>query len=72
MNRTNYDQRQRLIAWLALASIFLLPLSVFSQTKISYHGNKFKPEEDVQLGRQAAQQAEQSKDDGSLSKQDRP
>ena len=51
--------RKRLMAWLALAAIFLLPVSVFSQTKISYHSNKFKPEEDVRLGRQAAQEAEQ-------------
>jgi len=41
---------------MALVSIFILPVSVFSQTKISYHGNKFKPEEDVRLGRQAAQE----------------
>jgi Zn-dependent protease with chaperone function len=59
MIRTNYHERQRSISWLALVSIFLLPLSVFSQTKISYHGNKFKPEEDIKLGRQAAQEVEQ-------------
>src|SRR6195256_3206635 len=59
MIRRNYRGAQKVIASLALISMFLLPVSVFSQTQISYHGNKFKPEEDVQLGRQAAQQAEQ-------------
>src|SRR3989454_8560642 len=56
---TKYHGTQRLIAWLALAAIFLLPVSGLSQTRISYHSNKFKPEEDVRLGRQAAQEAEQ-------------
>ncbi len=59
MIRTNYRGAQGLMAWVALVSILLLPVSVFSQTKISYHSNRFKPEEDVRLGRQAAQQAEQ-------------
>jgi Zn-dependent protease with chaperone function len=58
MSRSNYRQAQRFPAWIALAAIFLLPVSGFSQTKISYHGNKFKPEDDVRLGRQAAQEAE--------------
>lgn len=55
----NFSRRRRaFIAWLALMSIFVVPLSAFSQTKISYHSNKFKPEDDVKLGRQAAQEAE--------------
>ncbi|MCU1267326.1 MAG: hypothetical protein JWM21_3644 [Acidobacteria bacterium] len=58
MFRTKYLGTQRFMAGLALAAIFLLPLSVFSQTKISYHSNKFKPEDDFKLGRQAAQEAE--------------
>jgi hypothetical protein len=36
-----------------------MPLAAFAQTKISYHGNKFKPADDVKLGRQAAAEAEQ-------------
>ena len=54
----NSYQRRTLIAWLALVSIFMVPLSAFSQTKITYHSNKFKPEDDVKLGRQAAQEVE--------------
>src|SRR5215813_10689557 len=53
----NYQFRAR-IAWLVLASTFLLPVTVLSQTQIKYHSNKFKPEDDVKLGRQAAQEAE--------------
>ncbi len=58
MIKNNYHQMRGRIAWLALVSVFLLPLSAFSQTKISYHGNKFKPSDDVKLGLQAAQEAE--------------
>jgi beta-barrel assembly-enhancing protease len=41
------------------ASILLMPLRSFAQTKIVYHSNKFKPADDVKLGRQAAAEAEQ-------------
>ena len=47
------------VSGLLTLTIFLLPVSALAQTKISYHGNKFKPEDDVRLGRQAAQEVEQ-------------
>src|SRR5204863_5046467 len=43
---------------IALA-IVLMPLASFAQTNITYHNNKFKPADDVRLGRQAAAEAEQ-------------
>jgi predicted Zn-dependent protease len=53
-------KRQKpLIAWLALVAIAALPLSVAAQTQIKYHSNKFSIQDDVKLGRQAAQEAEQ-------------
>jgi len=58
MTKKNYRGTQELIAWLALGSIFLLPVSALSQTKISYHSNKFKLEDDVRLGRQAGREVE--------------
>src|SRR5256885_13448575 len=36
-----------------------MPVAAFAQTKISYHSNKYKPSDDVKLGRDAAAQAEQ-------------
>ena len=33
-------------------------LSALAQTKISYHNNKYKPQDDVKLGRQAAAEVE--------------
>jgi Zn-dependent protease with chaperone function len=36
-----------------------MPIATFSQTKIVYHSNKYSVQDDVKLGRQAAQQAEQ-------------
>lgn len=58
MNK-NYRTRQGLIASLAMLAVFLMPVSVFTQTKISYHSNKYSIQDDVKLGRQAAAEAEQ-------------
>lgn len=45
-------------AFLAL-TIFVMPLTAFGQTRIAMPKNKYKIEDDVKLGQQAAQQAEQ-------------
>ena len=52
-------KRQTLIAWVALVALMALPLSIAAQTQIKYHSNKFSIQDDVKLGRQAAQEAEQ-------------
>jgi beta-barrel assembly-enhancing protease len=36
-----------------------MPLSVLAQTQIKYHSNKYSIQDDIKLGRQAAQEAEQ-------------
>ena len=36
-----------------------MPLATLAQTQIKIHGNKYSPQEDVRLGRQAAAEAEQ-------------
>lgn len=59
MTVKKYRTMQALITTLAMAAILLSPISGFSQTKIVYHSNKYQPNDDVKLGRQAAQQAEQ-------------
>ncbi len=59
MIRKNYYSVQRVMAMLAAFAIFAMPVSVFTQTKISYHSNKYKPIDDVKVGRQAAAEAEQ-------------
>ena len=51
--------RRQVIAWLTLIAIAALPLSITAQTPIKYHSNRFSIQDDVKLGRQAAQQAEQ-------------
>ena len=58
MSEMSYRRMKMLIASLAATAIFLLPLSVFAQTKISYHSNKFKTSDDIKLGRQAAGEVE--------------
>jgi len=51
--------RRILTAWLTLVALCAMPISLVAQTQIKYHSNKYKIQDDVQLGRQAAQQAEQ-------------
>ena len=51
-------RRQALIAWIALVAISVMPFSALAQTQIKYHSNKYSVQDDVKLGRQAAQEAE--------------
>ena len=51
--------RRPLIAWITLIAIAAMPLSLAAQTQLKYHSNKFSIQDDVKLGRQAAQEAEQ-------------
>lgn len=59
MIRNSLMKRQSLIAWVALVAIALMPLSAIAQTQIKYHSNKYSVQDDVQLGRRAAQEVEQ-------------
>src|SRR5438128_3954829 len=47
------------VSFLMAIAIVSTPLTSFAQTKIAYHGNRFKPADDIRLGRQAAAEAEQ-------------
>src|SRR2546425_6536984 len=47
------------VSFLMALAIGLAPLTALGQTKIAYHSNRFKPADDVRLGRQAAAEAEQ-------------
>jgi len=58
MNKSVFRQKT-MIAWITLIAITMMPLSAFAQTQIKYHSNKYSAQDDVKLGRQAAQQAEQ-------------
>jgi predicted Zn-dependent protease len=51
-------KRQTLIAWITVVAISVMPLSALAQTPIKYHSNKFSVQDDVKLGRQAAQEVE--------------
>lgn len=51
--------KRQVSAWVALIAIALMPLSVLAQTQIKYHSNKYSVQDDVQLGRRAAQEVEQ-------------
>src|SRR5213080_170909 len=59
MIRKSYRFGLKLLALQIAFAIFLMPAASFAQTKISYHSNKFKPSDDVKVGREAAAQAEQ-------------
>src|SRR2546428_5308906 len=47
------------VSFLKAMAIVSTPLRSFAQTKIADHSNRFKPADDVRLGRQAAAEAEQ-------------
>jgi predicted Zn-dependent protease len=52
-------KRQTLIAWIALVAITVMPFSALAQaTQVKYHSNKYSVQDDIKLGRQAAQEAE--------------
>lgn len=59
MRRKIHRGACQLAALMMAASILLMPLQTIAQTKIVYHSNKFKPTDDVKLGRQVAAEAEQ-------------
>lgn len=50
--------RPAVTALITLIALVLMQFSALSQTQIKYHSNKYKPADDVKLGRQAAQEAE--------------
>ena len=57
MNRKIKIGACQLIALTIATAVLLMPLQTFAQAKIVYHKNKFKPADDVKLGRQAAAEA---------------
>ena len=59
MARRRVNRRNSWVAVATLVTLLAAPLSLLAQTKISYHSNKFSAQDDVKLGRQAAQEAEQ-------------
>ena len=58
MNQPVYRRASKWLTWLMAMAIILTPLTVFAQTQIVLHANKYKPADDVKLGRQAAAEAE--------------
>jgi hypothetical protein len=58
MNRPVYRSANKWLGRLMAIAIVMTPLAAFAQTKIVYHANRYKPSDDVKLGRQAAAEAE--------------
>jgi beta-barrel assembly-enhancing protease len=59
MIRNRVSRQKSWIAWLTLIALCAMPLSLAAQTQIKFHSNKYKVEDDVKLGRQAAAEVEQ-------------
>lgn len=59
MKRESYRIGLKLLALQIALAILLMPAASFAQTRITYHSNKYKPSDDLRLGREAAAQAEQ-------------
>lgn len=58
MLRNRVNRSRVASAWVILFALLVMPLSLVAQTQIKYHSNKFSVQDDVRLGRQAAQEAE--------------
>src|SRR5713226_10615442 len=59
MSKASMRRISKWLACLLAAAIVAMPLAALAQTKIVYDSNKFKPADDLKLGRQAATEAEQ-------------
>ena len=59
MIRKNANSMKRMMTLLTAVAVLAMPVSVWSQTQIKYHSNKYKPADDVKVGRQAAAEVEQ-------------
>ena len=59
MNTLRSRVAARCAALVMSVAIVALPIATLAQTQIKYHSNKYSLQDDVKLGRQAAQQAEQ-------------
>ncbi len=58
MLKRNYRKKKNGMMWLLAFAMLVTPLAGFGQTRISVPKNKYKPSDDVQLGRQAAVEVE--------------
>jgi beta-barrel assembly-enhancing protease len=58
MFRTDLRKKQILMTWLTALALLAAPFSLLGQTRITLHTNKYSPQDDVKLGRQAAAEAE--------------
>ena len=55
----NNNFKRNAAAFVLLWTMMMSPLAAFGQTRISAPNNKYSPQDDVKLGREAAQQVEQ-------------
>src|SRR5580765_4361777 len=58
MKQPVYRSASKWLTWLMAVAFLMTPLAAFAQTQIVLHANKYKPADDVKLGRQAAAEAE--------------
>lgn len=58
MTKSIYRSSQILTAWLLAVCIFALPVATLAQTRISYHSNRYSPNDDAKAGQQAASEVE--------------
>lgn len=58
MTKSIYRSSQILTAWLLAVCIFAMPVATLAQTRISYHSNRYSPNDDVKAGQQAASEVE--------------
>ena len=55
----SYMKTKAVVSWLTLVTFFVMPISVLAQTRIVAPNNKYSVQDDIKLGREAAQQVRQ-------------
>src|SRR6266550_5197201 len=55
----SYMKTKAVVSWLTLVTFFVMPISVLAQTRIVAPSNKYSVQDDIKLGREAAQQVRQ-------------
>src|SRR4030095_13605140 len=58
MNTSKFRSAMRMLTLIVVVAITIAPSAPLAQTPIKLHSNKFKLEDDVKLGREAAAEAE--------------
>jgi predicted Zn-dependent protease len=59
MKHSKHTRAPKLMAWLMMVAVLAMPYAAMAQTRLKLHSNRYSVQDDIQVGRQVAQQVEQ-------------